>query len=99
MINYVKMDFPCEIMASRILPSVKSKLAKTMKQQGLTQRKIAEYLNLTEAAVSQYLSGKRAKEYSIPAAVMPMFKIVSKAIAEQKTTAVTEYGIGIWRVL
>ncbi len=87
------MEFPCELVANKILPTVKCELAKTMKNQGITQRKIAELLFLTEAAVSQYLSGKRAKTYNLPSKIKPMFEIVAKAICEKESKDVMIYGI------
>ncbi len=89
----LKMEFPCEIVANKILPSVKCELAKTLKKKGVTQRKIAQYLNLTEAAVSQYLSGKRAKDYKIPEKIKPMFELVAKAIFKKQSKDVMVFGI------
>ncbi len=88
------MEFTCEIVAQKILPAVKAELARTMKKEGITQRKIAKALNLTEAAVSQYLSGKRAREYEIPETIKPMFPVVAKAISKQQNKEMLQYGIG-----
>lgn len=41
------------------LPAIRSRLATELKKQGLSQRQIAEKLELAESAVSQYISGKR----------------------------------------
>lgn len=53
---------PCESAAKTKVPAIKAKLAKELKEKGLSQKDIAVLLNVTEAAVSQYLSGKRAKK-------------------------------------
>jgi predicted transcriptional regulator len=45
-----------------LLPAVRKELAKIMKEKGLTQAKIAKLLGITEAAVSQYIKSKRAKD-------------------------------------
>lgn len=51
---------PCERAAKYKVPAIKAKLARDLKAKGYTQRRIADFLDVTEAAVSQYLSGKRA---------------------------------------
>ena len=52
---------PCECAAKFKVPAIKAKLATKLKQKGYSQKKISDVLDVTEAAVSQYLSGKRAK--------------------------------------
>ncbi len=51
---------PCEKAAKYKVPAIKARLAKELKNKGYPQRRIADFLDVTEAAVSQYLSGKRA---------------------------------------
>jgi predicted transcriptional regulator len=51
---------PCEKAARYKVPAIKARLAKNLKTKGYTQRQIADFLDVTEAAISQYLSGKRA---------------------------------------
>ncbi|MBU0535843.1 MAG: hypothetical protein KKE20_02685 [Nanoarchaeota archaeon] len=60
MIN--KQYMPQEIEVWYIIPSLRRELAKSMARKKLKQNKIAELLSITEAAVSQYLKLKRAKE-------------------------------------
>ena len=52
----------CESAAKNKVPAIKAKLAKELKKKGCSQKEIATILGVTEAAVSQYLSGKRAKQ-------------------------------------
>lgn len=52
---------PCESAAKYKVPAIKAKLARDLKKKGCSQKEIAKLLGVTEAAVSQYLSGKRAK--------------------------------------
>jgi len=59
------MKFPCELVVWKLLPAIRAKLALELKKSGLPQKKIADILNVTEAAVSQYLSKKRASEFKI----------------------------------
>lgn len=51
---------PCEYIVWNILPSIRKELTKSlMKNNGLNQKQVAELLELSSAAVSQYLSNKR----------------------------------------
>ncbi len=52
---------PQEIEVWYILPGVRKELVLALKEKGNSQKKIAGLLNLTEAAVSQYLKAKRAR--------------------------------------
>jgi predicted transcriptional regulator len=52
---------PCETAAKYKVPAIKAKLARELKKKGKSQKEIAKILRVTEAAVSQYLSKKRAK--------------------------------------
>jgi uncharacterized protein len=87
------MRFPCELVVWKILPAVKSRLARKLKDKGMKQKDIAEMLDITEAAVSQYLSGKRAKDFKIPESSEPMLDVVSEAIGQGKNQDVLMYGI------
>ncbi|PIN69774.1 transcriptional regulator [Candidatus Woesearchaeota archaeon CG11_big_fil_rev_8_21_14_0_20_43_8] len=49
-----------EIEVWYILPTIRKELSLCLKEKGLTQKKVAGILSLTEAAVSQYISKKRA---------------------------------------
>ncbi|MEM2954458.1 MAG: helix-turn-helix domain-containing protein [Candidatus Nanoarchaeia archaeon] len=51
---------PCEYSVKFKIPLIKAKLAKTLKAKNYSNKEIAKILNVTEAAVSQYLNGKRA---------------------------------------
>lgn len=53
---------PQEIEVWYIIPAVRKELVLTLKEKGNTQKKIAGLLNITEAAVSQYIKAKRARE-------------------------------------
>lgn len=57
-----KMIHPQEIEVWYVIPAIRRELAKEMKNRGMGQMEISEILGVTEAAVSQYLSNKRAAE-------------------------------------
>ena len=51
---------PCEYIIWNVLPSIRKEFVKSLKKKfNLTQKQISEIVNLTPAAVSQYLSNKR----------------------------------------
>jgi uncharacterized protein len=56
------MEMPQEIEVWYVLPAIRRELSICLKSNGIRQKKIAEILNLTEPAVSQYLTNKRANE-------------------------------------
>jgi len=51
---------PQEVEVFYILPALRRELAIALKEQGKTQKQIAQLLGVTEAAISQYLNAKRA---------------------------------------
>lgn len=51
---------PCEYIVWNVLPIIRKEFAKSMmRNHGLNQKEVAEILELTPSAVSQYLSNKR----------------------------------------
>ncbi|MFT4892929.1 MAG: putative transcriptional regulator [Candidatus Nanohaloarchaea archaeon] len=55
------MRFESEVMSEEILPAVRKIIAESLHQDyGHTQEEIANVMDLTQPAVSQYLKGKRA---------------------------------------
>jgi len=55
----MKGIMPQEIEVWYILPALRKEFSKIMLKKGLSQREIAKRLYITEAAISQYLKGKR----------------------------------------
>ncbi len=56
------MDMPQEIEVWYVIPAIRRELTKALLGKGLTQKKIAALLEVTEPAISQYLKSKRAKQ-------------------------------------
>ncbi len=54
---------PQEIEVYYILPALRRELSIALKRKGLEQKRIAELLGVTAAAVSQYLRNKRASDF------------------------------------
>ncbi len=57
-----KQYMPQEIEVWYIIPGLRRELANAMSSKGRSQKRIAELLGITEAAVSQYVKHKRASE-------------------------------------
>jgi predicted transcriptional regulator len=67
-----KLSTPQEVEVWYVLPAVRKGLVTEMMKLGLNQKQAAEKLGITEAAVSQYMKGKRG--YDV--------KFDSKTVAE-----------------
>jgi predicted transcriptional regulator len=52
---------PCAEAIWYVLPKIRAGLAKELGRLGLNQQEIADELGLSQAAVSQYVTGKRGK--------------------------------------
>ncbi len=59
------MILPEEIVANRVLPTLRSMLAERLAQRGLKERAIAVRLHLTQSAVSKYLRGRIRREPTV----------------------------------
>lgn len=57
----MKLRMPQEIEVWYLLPAIRREFARIMIKKGIKQREISKKLGITEAAVSQYISSKRAK--------------------------------------
>lgn len=54
------MKATCELVSNVVLPSIRAWIAREAVEKGMKQKDVAECLGLSRAAVSQYLSEKRA---------------------------------------
>lgn len=57
---------PQEVEVFYILPAIRRELSVALKELGRSQKDIAKLLGVTEAAVSQYISKKRAADVDFP---------------------------------
>lgn len=78
------MDTPQEIEVWYVLPALRREIALAMKKQGLKQKEIASRLNITEAAVSQYLSSKRAAKVAFNKKLKEKIATAAKKISSNK---------------
>lgn len=67
------MKIPCEVVVKDILPMIRKELSVILvKEYGLPQSTVARRLDITDAAVSQYLRSKRGS--SIDCSVYPQYE-------------------------
>lgn len=74
------MKPPCEIVVWYVIPSIRSKLAKELLNLGMKQKDISELLDITQPAVSQYISDKRGHELAFDPEVEEYIKNMAKEI-------------------
>ena len=55
------MITPTEMLYWEVLPALRCEMVKCLKECNLSQKDIAQLLDITPSAVSQYLKGKRGK--------------------------------------
>ena len=68
---------PCEAIIKSFLPAIRAATAKKLSEHEMPQTEIAKSLGITQAAVSNYLSGKYAKS----------IKTIEQTAEIQKTAA------------
>ena len=59
------MKFVEEVVVEAFLPTVRSMLAEALREQGLTQREVAEALGISQSAVSKYAKGGVDREPAV----------------------------------
>ena len=82
------MLMPCEAIIKSFLPAIRAATAKKLSKHKLSQSAIAKSLGITQAAVSNYLSGKYAKHIKEIESTKEIQKTavqVAKMIAVEKT--------------
>jgi hypothetical protein len=94
------MKTPCEIIVWNVVPIIRKEIAKNLiKNYGFTQRKTADKLGITEAAVSRYVSGKRGVLEIRDDEILKEIKESAKRIAKENGPAVIEETCRICRLL
>jgi predicted transcriptional regulator len=75
---------PCEIVVWYVIPSMRSELAKELLKLGMKQKEISELLDITQPAVSQYISDKRGHGIKFDERTQNMIQIFAKDLMKQK---------------
>jgi predicted transcriptional regulator len=87
------VKFESEVITEELLPAVRSVMASQLQEEyGLNQYEIAEVLDVTQPAVSQYLNNKRARKNIVedlkedPQTGIMLNDAVNKAAKEESFT-------------
>ena len=81
----MKLLTPQEIEVWYLIPALRKELAKIfINEYGLKQKKAAECLGITEAAISQYLKSKRGSEIKFSDKALKEIKNSAKDVIENK---------------
>jgi len=78
------METPQEIQVWYILPAIRKHYAIYLKEAGLKQKEIASLLDITEAAVSQYLKNKRGNDVKFTEDILKEIKKSAQKVKEKK---------------
>ncbi len=91
----MKKVMPQELEVWYLIPALRKELAKIfISEYGLKQKRVAECLGMTEAAISQYLKSKRGNEIKFSEKAMKEIKKSAKAVIESKSDMIKEiYGL------
>jgi predicted transcriptional regulator len=69
-----------------VIPTVRSELAKELLKLGMKQKEISELLDITQPAVSQYISDKRGHGIKFNEEIQKMIKTFAFDLKEDKET-------------
>jgi hypothetical protein len=85
------MKTPCEIVVKTLLPTVRAEIARRLvSKHGMNQAEAAEKLGVTTAAVSQYLSERRATKRDLEPFRSQQFRILIQESAAKIASSTTE---------
>lgn len=77
---------PCEIVVWYVIPTIRSELAKELLNLGMKQKQISEILDITQPAVSQYISDKRGHGIKFEPEVQNVIKDFARDLVEGKAS-------------
>jgi uncharacterized protein len=79
-----KLKPPCEIVVWYLIPGIRSVLAKELFNLGMKQKEVSTLLDITQPAVSQYLSDKRGNEVGFSDESLKMIKKLAHDLKDEK---------------
>lgn len=74
---------PCEIVVWYVIPAIRSELAKELLKLGMRQKQISELLDITQPAVSQYISEKRGHGLKFEPEIHVMIQKFAKDLVDE----------------
>ncbi len=78
------MKAPCELVVWYVLPTIKSELTKELIDRGMSQKEVSQRLGVTEAAVSQYVKGKRGGKLELKEGAREAIVDLAQSIVEER---------------
>ena len=91
---------PCEFMQWQGLPLIRKEIVTCMiNNHGLSQKEAAEKLGVTPAAVSQYLSHKRARFNVINENILSQINLSAERVIKQGSSVVPDEICKICKIL
>jgi quinolinate synthase len=82
--------FPCEVAVWRILPTIRSEIAKQLASLGLPQMVISKRLGITQPAVSQYVTKKRGVTFTVSDDAQRLIHALAEDVAHGKDINLNE---------
>ncbi len=76
---------PQEVEVFYILPAIRRELTIALKELGKSQKDIAKLLGVTEAAISQYQSSKRASDVKFPKELADDIRSIASQITDRQS--------------
>ena len=80
------MKPPCEIVVWYVIPAIRSELAKELLNLGMKQKDVSELMDITQPAVSQYITDKRGSGIKLDDDVRAMIQTFASELSEGKAT-------------
>ena len=80
------MKPPCEIVVWYVIPAIRSELAKELLNLGMKQKDVSELMDITQPAVSQYITDKRGSGIKLDDDVRAMIKQFARELSEGEAT-------------
>mgnify|MGYP003303034494 CR=1 FL=1 len=78
------MKPPCEVVVWYVIPAIRSELAKELLNLGMRQKDVSELMDITQPAVSQYITDKRGSGIKLDDNVRKMINaVLDKLINEE----------------
>ncbi|MGA2676916.1 MAG: transcriptional regulator [Methanobacterium sp.] len=75
---------PCEVVVWYVIPSIRSDLTKELLNLGMTQKQVSAVLDITQPAISQYISDKRGHGIKFEPEIHDMINEFAKDLVDGK---------------
>ncbi len=83
-------SMPQEVEVWCVIPAIRAEMSKQMLKLGISQSDIAHKLNVSRAAITQYIKNKRAHDIEFDDDIKKLIKISAKRIIEDNTDTMKE---------